>query len=79
MGQNIAKDRRKFIKGAAITAIVGTGAFKGSTVWAQSQSGSVFDQTYNRVGVNSIKWDAAIKRYGKDKIVVPMEHGTIWT
>lgn len=31
-----------------------------------------FDQGFNRIGVNSIKWDAAIAQYGKDKIKVPM-------
>lgn len=31
-----------------------------------------FDEVLNRVGVNSIKWDGAIAKYGREKVKVPM-------
>ncbi|MBL4601392.1 MAG: aminotransferase class I/II-fold pyridoxal phosphate-dependent enzyme, partial [Emcibacteraceae bacterium] len=72
MNSKVTKSRRQFIVGAGVTTLIAGVAAKGNLALAQSNGGKPFDQIYNRVGVNSIKWDAAIRRYGKDKIVVPM-------
>jgi len=75
MKKNSGADRRRFIKAIGVTALMTTAA--SGKAFAMGQSGGSnsrngFDKVYSRIGVNSIKWDAAIKRYGRDKIVVPM-------
>lgn len=70
-GQN----RRSFMKGVGMTALM-TAAGSGTSM-AMGQSSSRgkkynFDEVYSRVGVNSVKWDSAIRRYGKENITVPM-------
>ncbi len=72
--------RRSFMKGAGMTALLsaaGSGsAFGMGAGMGQSSGGSGkgydFDEIYSRIGVNSIKWDSAIRRYGREKITVPM-------
>jgi cystathionine beta-lyase len=72
------QSRRNFMKGAGMTALLsaaGSGSALGMGM-GQSMGGSGkgynFDEIYSRIGVNSVKWDAAIRRYGRDKITVPM-------
>lgn len=72
MSEKLKINRRKLLKATAATAIGSTIGLKGATAAAQSSRTVNFDQPYNRIGVSSIKWDAAINRYGKDKIVMPM-------
>ena len=71
-GQN----RRNFMKGVGITALMSAAGSGKALSMGQSMGGTVngynFDEIYSRVGVNSIKWDSAIRRYGKEKITVPM-------
>ena len=67
--------RRSFLKTVGATSLV-TMTAQGSSI-AMSQISKTkpkydFDEIFNRVGVNSIKWDSIIERYGSDKIVVPM-------
>ncbi|MBT5186396.1 MAG: aminotransferase class I/II-fold pyridoxal phosphate-dependent enzyme [Kordiimonadaceae bacterium] len=72
MGQN----RRNFMKGVGMTALMSAAAgSNGAFAMGQSRgrrSKYNFDEIYSRVGVNSIKWDSAIRRYGKENITVPM-------
>ncbi|MBL4602487.1 MAG: twin-arginine translocation signal domain-containing protein, partial [Emcibacteraceae bacterium] len=71
-GQN----RRNFMKGVGVTALMSAAGSGASFAMGQSSGGSGkgynFDEIYSRVGVNSVKWDNAIRRYGKEKITVPM-------
>ena len=69
--------RRNFMKGAAgVTALMSAAGTGSAFAMGQSRGGSGkgydFDEVYSRVGVNSVKWDAAIRRYGKENITVPM-------
>lgn len=72
MLKNYKADRRKFMLGAGVTSLLATTSAGRQMAMAQTGGGTSFDDVYNRVGVNSIKWDSAIKRYGKEKIIVPM-------
>ena len=72
MSNTLKLDRRNLLKATAATAISSAIGIKASAASAQSKRTVDFDQPYNRIGVSSIKWDAAINRYGKDKIVMPM-------
>jgi cystathionine beta-lyase len=70
-------NRRNFMKGAAgVTALLSATGTSSALAMGQSRGGSSkgydFDEIYSRIGVNSVKWDNAIRRYGKDKITVPM-------
>ena len=71
-GQN----RRNFMKGVGVTALMSAAGSGASMAMGQSMGGSGkgydFDEIYSRIGVNSIKWDSAIRRYGRDNITVPM-------
>jgi len=80
MSQNLWLNRRTFIRNAGMTALVGA-ASSGSSLASpmtnlpSGQAGSTtydFDTVYDRVGSNSIKWDAAIARYGRENIDVGM-------
>ena len=80
MSQNLWLNRRTFIRNAGMTALVGA-ASSGSSLASpmtnlpSGQTGSTaydFDTVYDRVGTNSIKWDAAIARYGRENIDVGM-------
>ncbi len=73
-------NRRNFLKtaGIAATAIGATPQLAFANGQSQTSIHPLgedtysFDRVYSRIGVNSIKWDAMIKRYGKNKIIVPM-------
>ncbi len=72
------QSRRNFMKGAGVTALMsaaGSGSALGMGM-GQSMGGSGkgynFDDIYSRIGHNSVKWDAAIRRYGRENITVPM-------
>lgn len=71
-GQN----RRNFMKGVGVTALMSAAGSGASMAMGQSMGGSGkgydFDEIYSRIGVNSIKWDSAIRRYGRENITVPM-------
>jgi cystathionine beta-lyase len=76
MSQN-GFDRRAFLKTAQMTALVGAvGA--GSSLSAAADSATTpdgkfdFDTPYNRIGTNSIKWDAPMTQYGLSSIVAGM-------
>ncbi|MBL4601664.1 MAG: PatB family C-S lyase [Emcibacteraceae bacterium] len=68
--------RRKFLKTAGLTTLITASGQVNSFARGKSQSKINsrydFDKVFNRIGVNSIKWDGAIRKYGKDKIIVPM-------
>ncbi|MDG1996600.1 MAG: aminotransferase class I/II-fold pyridoxal phosphate-dependent enzyme [Emcibacteraceae bacterium] len=69
--------RRNFMKAAGVTALMtaaGSGSAMGMGMGQSSSRGKKynFDEIYSRVGVNSVKWDNAIRRYGKENITVPM-------
>ena len=80
MSQNLWLNRRTFIRNAGMTAVVGA-ASSGSSLASpmtnlpSRQTGSTaydFDTVYDRVGTDSVKWDAAIARYGRENIDVGM-------
>ena len=68
--------RRKFLKTAGLTTLIAASGQASSFARGKSQGKMnnryEFDKVFNRIGVNSIKWDGAIRKYGKDKIIVPM-------
>jgi cysteine-S-conjugate beta-lyase len=76
MKNNTVFNRRLFMKTAGISTLMMAANSRYSFANGQSRgtlkSRYDFDKVYNRVGVNSVKWDSAINRYGKDKIIVPM-------
>jgi len=72
-----AQNRRNFMKAAGVTALMsaaGSGSAMGMGMGQSRGSGKGynFDDIYSRIGVNSVKWDSAIRRYGRDNITVPM-------
>ena len=80
MSQNLWLNRRTFIRNAGMTALVGA-ASSGSSLASpmtnlpSGQTGSTtydFDTVYDRTGTNSVKWDSAIARYGRENIDVGM-------
>ena len=80
MSQNLWLNRRTFIKNAGMTALVGA-ASSGSSLASpmtnvpSGQMGSTtydFDTVCDRVGSDSVKWDSAIARYGRENIDVGM-------
>jgi cystathionine beta-lyase len=79
MSQNEGMNRRSFLKNTGMTALAG--AVGGGTSiataleggWSDSKDNKYdFDEIYNRVGTDCIKWDAQIEKYGKENIEVPM-------
>lgn len=79
MSQNHRLNRRAFLKNAGMTALVGavgTGTSLASTAasatFAPQDSTYDFDEVYDRVGTDCIKWDAQIDKYGRENIAVPM-------
>ena len=80
MSERLWLNRRAFLRGAGVTALAGaanSGPSLVTPVRADSldQVGSTnydFDTVYDRVGQNSVKWDAAIARYGRENIDVGM-------
>ena len=79
MSQINGLDRREFLKNAGMTAVVGaaaTGGLPANSVSADevAQKGFKydFDEVYNRVGSDCVKWDAQIEEYGRENIDVAM-------
>ncbi len=81
MSQTSGINRRAFLRSAGLTAVAGA-VGKGATsaaaaapdvVGAEPANGKYdFDTPYNRVGTDSIKYDQAIRTYGKENIQVGM-------
>jgi cystathionine beta-lyase len=63
--------RRSFLGSACNIALVGANL---PLLAAAASSGGKFDfdTPYNRFGTDSVKWDAQVRRYGKDSIVAGM-------
>jgi cystathionine beta-lyase len=79
MSQNDGFNRRAFLRNAGMTALVGavgTGtplAVAGAAAFAPADHGKFdFDEVYNRVGTDSVKYDQQIRIYGKENIQVGM-------
>ena len=80
MPQQNGLNRRAFLKNVGLTALVGTvgpgtslaGAAAGATVTPQASTRFDFDTVYDRVGTDSVKWDAQIARFGRDNVEVGM-------
>ncbi|MBT5185862.1 MAG: aminotransferase class I/II-fold pyridoxal phosphate-dependent enzyme [Kordiimonadaceae bacterium] len=70
------RTRRVFLKNAAATSLITAVGSVETIASAETQDNDRndygFDKVFNRIGVNSMKWDGAIEKYGKDKIKVPM-------
>ncbi len=80
MPQQNGLNRRAFLKNVGLTALVGAvgpgtslaGAAAGATVTPQASTTFDFDTVYDRVGTDSVKWDAQIARFGRDNVEVGM-------
>jgi cystathionine beta-lyase len=79
MSQHHELNRRAFLKNAGLTALVGavgTGpslaAVAARATSASADSRYDFDEVYDRVGTDCVKWDQQIQTYGKEHIAVPM-------
>ena len=79
MSHNDGVNRRAFFRSARMTALVGavgTSASLGTAAAFEAdamQGGKYdFDTPYNRIGTDSVKWDAALKNNGIDHIVAGM-------
>ncbi len=80
MSEKLWLNRRAFLRGAGLTALAGAATSGPSlvtpvTAATLEQADSTtydFDTVYDRVGSNSVKWDAAIDRYGRENIDVGM-------
>ena len=80
MSDKLELNRRKFMQGAGATAIAGAlgtsaplasaaGSSKGKSKGMMKYN---FDQAYDRVGSNSVKWDQQADKYGAENIEVGM-------
>jgi cystathionine beta-lyase len=80
MSQNAGLNRRSFLRNAGMTALVGavgTGtsltAAAEAAAFAPADHGKFdFDEVYNRVGTDSVKYDQQIRIYGKENVQVGM-------
>jgi cystathionine beta-lyase len=80
MAHRSGLDRRAFLQNAGMTALLGAvgatapGSALGAGLAAAPPTNGKydFDTVYNRIGTDCVKWDAAIKTYGKDSIAVGM-------
>lgn len=78
MSRNDGLDRRSFLRNARMTALVGAvGSSSLGTAAAFAADATMggkydFDTPYNRIGTDSIKWDAALRNNGIDHIVAGM-------
>lgn len=79
MSQDHELNRRAFLKNAGLTALVGAvgaapslAAAVASATSAPADSRYDFDEIYDRVGTDCVKWDQQIQTYGKEHIAVPM-------
>lgn len=77
MSQKNGLNRRAFLKNAGMTTLagpVGTGTSmaSGTTAIGPPESTYDFDEIYNRVGTDSVKWDRQMERFGEENIDVGM-------
>ena len=77
MSENDGLSRRAFLRNAGMTAIagaVGTGTSLGTAAASVVQTDGTFDfdTPFSRVGMNTVKWDSQIRRFGEGKIKVGM-------
>ncbi len=79
MSQRIQLNRRSFLRTAGMTALAGAVSTKASiaapapSATAEPPDGVYdFDEIYDRTGTHCTKWDAQIKKYGKENIEVAM-------
>jgi cysteine-S-conjugate beta-lyase len=75
MPENDGLNRRTLLQQAGITAVAG--AMGAATPVAAATTDTVttkydFDTVYSRIGTDSVKWDAAIVKYGKGSIEAGM-------
>ena len=73
MSQTIGLDRRKFLKGAGVTALAGVVGTGGSVATAVTEKSSYsndgkfdFDTPYSRIGTDCVKWDEQMELFGED-------------
>lgn len=78
MAQNQdGRNRRAFLRNTAMTAFMGALGTSSSLTAADESAPAPhgkfdFDTPYNRIGTDSLKWDAPIAEYGKENIAVGM-------
>ena len=67
--------RRKFLKGASMSALAGAAGTGASTVLPKAAKAAAmktgkfnFDEIYDRIGTDSIKWDYQVSKFGDGKI-----------
>jgi cystathionine beta-lyase len=79
MSQRNQFNRRAFLRTAGMTALAGAAGTGASLVAARPSAGAEppdgvydFDEIYDRTGTSCSKWDAQIKKYGKENIEVAM-------
>lgn len=76
MPQDDGRNRRRFLRSAGISALVG--AWTGSSPAAAADDPAApggkfdFDTPYSRIGTDSTKWDGAMRNNGLDRIVAGM-------
>jgi len=77
MSDSTGFNRRKFLKGAGMTALAGAVGTGGAAAAADGEpqyymNGKYdFDTVYNRIGFDNVKWDSQIAKYG-DKVKIGM-------
>ena len=81
MSQHDRLNRRAFLKTAGMTALVGAVGTRTSlgtpaaSAAAQSSAATYdFEAVYDRVGTDSVKWDAQIARFGSVSSIVLVSH-----
>ena len=69
--------RRKFLKGASMSALAGAAGTGTSAVLSTPAKAAAmktgkfnFDEIYDRIGTDSIKWDYQVSKFGDGKIKV---------
>ena len=79
MSQRIQLNRRAFLRTAGMTALAGAAGTSASMVAAGPIAGAEppdgvydFDEIYDRTGTACSKWDAQIKKFGRENIEVAM-------
>ena len=77
MAKQSGFDRRSFLKGAGMTALagaVGTQSVTAAAAETARASGVAynFDEVYDRIGTECIKWDSQVTKWGDGKIKVGM-------
>ncbi len=79
MAQHDGIDRRAFLRNAGLTALAGAVGTRASAATAPAAGAAVlqnsrydFDEVFDRVGSDCIKWDDQIEKYGQDSIAAGM-------